>query len=187
MPLRPDTPENILIDMCKGTVKGLDIEYEINPDGSFGDLILANPVAWEEWIKLPVRPQDLFINTPRGKIRIPTVVVCSDYDKIPKKKRRLSLQSIAERDNMTCQYTGKKLKKGEMSLDHITPKSKGGATSWTNLVLCDKTVNLRKGNKDNHEAGLKLLRQPKEPLPVAAVATIQKEGSHRDWQHFLFR
>ena len=75
----------------------------------------------------------------------------------------LSRQNIYERDGGQCQYTGKKLNSNECNLDHVIPRSKGGSNTWENLVLCDPAVNSKKGNRFNHEVGLKLSKIPKAP------------------------
>jgi len=67
------------------------------------------------------------------------------------------------RDNYTCQYTGKKLDNKNADMDHIIPKSKGGKTVWTNVVISDKKINRQKANKTLEESGLKLIKKPVKP------------------------
>ena len=121
------------------------------------------PVAWDEWITLPVRPQDNAVRTARGAIRVPTVIVAVNFAKVPKKRPNLCAKTIRERDGNRCQYTGKVLKPEEGSLDHVVPRSRGGKDAWENLVWSSKDVNSRKGNRLPHEAGLKLLSVPRAP------------------------
>jgi 5-methylcytosine-specific restriction endonuclease McrA len=189
VPLRPETPEKIFIDMAKDTVRALNIEYPVLENGSIdfdNSPSKVEAVTWEEWVALPVREYDSFVSTSKQKIRIPTVVVCTVYGKVPMKKPRLSPQNIYKRDNGTCQYTGKKLSHGEWNIDHIIPRDKGGKSTWENMVVCDRKVNSAKGNKFNHEVGLNLIRKPKAPSLVSACATIN-EATHRDWKHFLMK
>lgn len=136
------------------------------------------PVRWDEWLKLPVRDGDGAIHTARMVIRAPTVIVAVNYAKVPKKRPKLGLRGIADRDGGKCQYTGKKLERHEMTLDHVQPRSRGGVDSWENLVLADKTVNQRKGARTNDEAGLKLVRRPFEPSPVPVSAGITPTHPH---------
>lgn len=195
LPLRIESPQKIFVDMAKDTVRALDIVY---PYLENGELNYENPiidcVTWEKWIELPVRDSDSSIQTrtisQNGililKVRIPTVVVCTEYDKFPMKRLRLTSENIARRDNYTCQYTGKKLKKGEGNIDHVLPRDRGGKNTWENMVFCDKKVNSSKGNKTNEEAGLKLIRKPKSPSAISAAVSITPENiAHRDWKHFL--
>ncbi|NBP16789.1 HNH endonuclease, partial [bacterium] len=119
---------------------------------------------FEEWSKLPIRPCDEFIHTINNTIRLPSVVVCSKYRKIKFHQIQFpSKRNIYKRDNFTCGYTGKKLSRGELSIDHIIPRSKGGENTWENLVTCEKTVNTKKGDKLLSECGLKLLIKPSRP------------------------
>ena len=102
---------------------------------------------------------------------------------MPTKDIKPTPTAIRKRDGNKCQYTGVELSKATFSLDHIVPRSRGGKDSWENLVAAHKDVNSRKGNQYNHEAGLKLLKQPKAPkqTPLCSVYT---EVYHPDHKHF---
>jgi hypothetical protein len=70
-------------------------------------------VAWDEWITLPIRPQDNAVRTVRGPIRVPTVIVAVNFAKVPKKRPKLCARTIRERDPESfrdCQYTGRALR-----------------------------------------------------------------------------
>lgn len=164
----------------------LDIQYKQNEDGSydFKEVSAMIPTDWDDWVKLPVREHDESVNSARLNLRAPTVVIARNYHKMPQKAFRPSKKTIYERDKGTCQYTGQKLSFGQATLDHIQPKSKGGKDTFENLVLAAPEVNHAKGNKSNKEAGLKLLRQPKAPLPVPAIALIT-QARHIDWSWFV--
>lgn len=164
----------------------MQIEYAQNENGSWdmSQPTVQQPIPFEEWIKLPVRDIDLFVCTPKLKIRVPSVIVVTKYDKIPKKSKKLNAKNLSERDGHRCQYTGVKLTKKTFSKDHIIPRSRGGKDDWTNVVACHIDVNLKKRDRTPDEAGLKLLKQPKAPplLPVSCTIT---EIRHRDWKWFL--
>lgn len=163
----------------------LDIDYELGEDGkpNFNKMSVASPKVWEEWVKLPIREWDSTINTVKAKIRVPTVIICPKYHKMPIKRRRPTAQAIRERDNNTCQYTGKPLTNKTASLDHILPRSKGGQDTWENLVLCHREVNSKKGNSLNEEIGLKLLKKPAAPRDIP-VCELIRDVRHPDHQHF---
>ena len=146
----------------------------------------TNPVPWETWVALPVRDCDLYVQTHKGRIRVPTVVITRTFNKVPVLKPRVSSRTIFERDNGRCQYTGKSLTRSGASLDHIIPRSRGGRDSFSNLVLCDKEVNLFKADRTPEEAGLRLIRKPVTPPDMPVSATI-REAHHRDWIPFLMR
>lgn len=181
-----------LEDMCSSISpkKALKIEYGKNADGSynFDDLIEVNPLDWNEWIKLSPRDFDTgAIHTVSLTIRTPTVVITNSFNKIPVKTFRPTKFAIAQRDNFTCQYTGKKLSRSEISIDHVLPKSraKDKANDWGNLVTCDKQVNFEKADRTPEEAGLKLLRKPVAPAPVPYTALINEK--HVDWKRFVVK
>lgn len=168
------TPADALCQMATGVATGLEIEGEN-----------IHPVKWEEWIALTVREQDRPVLTVRGPIRMPTVIVLANFSRVPKKRPKLSAKNIRERDGNRCQYTGITLRPEEGSLDHIVPRSRGGPDTWENLVWSCKKVNARKGNRLPQEAGLKLLRIPREPRELPASELIKNSLGVADWQWFM--
>jgi len=174
----------------KPTAMAIDIEYELGENGEpdFTNAINMNPVQWKDWIKLPVRNWDMSINSPNMTIRVPTVLVALNFNRMPVKmfNNRPTKESIWIRDKGVCQYSGKNLKKSEGNIDHVIPKSKGGADTWDNMVLCSRDVNLRKGNKLNDEVGIKLIKQPKAPRPIYAYEMV-REVKHPDWEPFIIK
>ena len=70
---------------------------------------------------------------------------------------------IWSRDNYTCVYTGEKLNRETLSVDHVIPKSMGGQCTWENLVTCQRILNSNKGSKTLKEAKLKLRYTPFKP------------------------
>ncbi len=167
---------------------GLDIGYAKNADGSwnFDEPVYLNPVAWEEWIRLPIRDFDFTVHTARLAIRVPTVIVSTQYDRMPVCAPRLSRDAVFSRDGGVCQYTGEFVGRSGGNLDHVIPRDRGGRDSFDNLVWAKKEINSLKANRLPHEAGLRLLRRPKAPAPLPVSATI-REAKHPDWRHFLAR
>jgi hypothetical protein len=180
-----------IIDLAAGiSAKSLALEYgEFDEDGfPIGDPISIIPTDWEEWVKLPVRPWEDGVTYAGGAkiLRAPTVLVAKNFNQMPRKtyKGNPSKEGVRIRDNNVDQYTGKKLKRDEITIDHVVPKSRGGKDTWENLVSTHKDINLRKGNMLNHEAGLHLIRKPEAPgsIPLSMLIT---EAKHRDWRPFL--
>lgn len=165
---------------------GLDISYRQNSDGSydFSEVLGMTPVAWDEWVQLPLRPFDSVIRSAKLELRAPTVVIARNFGKMPQKAFRPSKKTIFARDKGICQYTGQQLSYARATLDHVIPRSRGGKDTFENLVLSAPDVNHAKGNKSNKEAGLKLLKNPTAPLPMPASALIT-EARHIDWSWFL--
>ena len=169
------TPQEAFCMMATNVATGLEIEGEDH----------IRPVTWEEWITLPIREQDEAVRTVRGQIRVPTVIVAVNFAKVPKKRPKLCARTIRERDDNRCQYTGRVLRPDEGSLDHVVPRSRGGADTWENLVWSAKDVNQRKANRLPHEAGLRLLRAPRAPKELPASATIRNANRVPDWKLFV--
>lgn len=169
------TPQDAFCQMASSVATALEIDGEDH----------IRPVRWDEWIRLPIRDSDNAVQTVRGAIRVPTVIVAMNFAKVPKTRPKLSAKSIRERDGNRCQYTGKLLRPDEGSLDHVLPRSRGGKDEWENLVWADKAVNARKGNRLPHEAGLKLLTVPRAPKVVPVTALIRNAHGIVDWKPFL--
>jgi len=143
------------------------------------------PVAWDAWLMLPIREEDHSIQTSRGPVRVPTVIVAAHYAQIPLCRPRFGARGIWARDGGVCQYTGRKLSAREGNIDHVVPRSRGGGSTWQNCVLSHREINERKADRLPHEAGLRLLRKPTVPRAMPACALIQNLHGIDDWNRFL--
>lgn len=168
------TPADAFCQLATGAATALDVE---------GDHL--QPVTWEEWVRLPVRAQDQSVQTVRGAVRIPTIIVAVNYTRVPKRRPRLNARNIRARDANRCQYTGRELGPGEGNIDHIVPRSRGGRDSWENCVWACKEINSRKGNRLPDEAGLTLLRSPAAPRELPVTAFIRNAHGIPEWDLFL--
>ena len=171
------TPAEALSMMFSDTAMGLEIKGE--------DFII--PCTWTRWLETPISDNEEVVNTPRGKIKIPKIIVTLNFDKVPLRKLRFSLKNLWNRDKNKCQYTGKTLTNSNGNIDHVVPKSRGGKTTWTNCVLCHKDVNSKKGDKTPSEAGLRLLSVPKEPFRLPSTMCIKNPFNIAEWNMFLFK
>src|SRR5258706_4776012 len=169
------TPAEAFCQIATNVATALEIEGE--------DYI--RPVPWDEWIALPIRPQDNEVRTVRGPIRVPAVIVLANLAKVPKKRPKLCARTIRERDANRCQYTGRVLRPEEGSLDHVVPRSRGGKDAWENLVWSAKEVNQRKADRLPHEAGLKLLKAPRAPKELPVTALLRNPHGIADWKLFV--
>src|SRR5882724_11229157 len=91
------SPQEAFCMMATNVATALEIEGESH----------IRPVTWDEWITLPVRPQNNAVQTVRGPISVPTVIVAVNIARVPKKRPKLCAKTIRERDGNRCQYTGK--------------------------------------------------------------------------------
>ena len=169
------TPAEAFCQMATNVATALEIE---------GDEYIR-PVSWAEWLTLRVREGDHAVQTVRGAIRVPTVIVAVNFAKVPKKRPKLCAKSIRERDGNRCQYTGRVLRPDEGSLDHVLPRSRGGKDEWENLVWADKEVNTRKGNRLPQEAGLRLLSVPRAPKELPVTVLLRNAHGVPDWRLFV--
>ena len=114
--------------------------------------------------------EDKFIQTVSTMFPAPSVVVVKTYVHRRITTAVYTRRNMFERDNYTCQYclrTKNQLSGSEMlTRDHIVPESRGGKSTWTNLVTCCSSCNNRKGNKYLAECGMILHKMPKEPTVV---------------------
>ena len=168
------TPQDAFCQMATNVATALEVDGES-----------IRPVTWDEWLTLPVRPQDSAVLTMRGPIRVPTVIVALNYAKVPKKRPKLCARTIRERDGNRCQYTGVMLRPEEGNIDHVVPRSRGGKDAWENCVWSSKTINSQKGNRLPHEAGLKLLKQPVAVREMPVTALIRNTHGIPDWEPFV--
>jgi 5-methylcytosine-specific restriction endonuclease McrA len=146
---------------------------------------IQQPLKWNQWVSLPFNSNEQYLNSPTQQIQIPKIIILTKFGKVPLKRPKLSKQNIWKRDNFTCQYTGKKIKLGEGNIDHVLPKSKGGKTEWSNLVLSCKDINQHKGDKTPEQAGLKLIKSPVIPSVGLSTDIIENKFNIREWDLFL--
>jgi 5-methylcytosine-specific restriction endonuclease McrA len=138
---------------------------------------------FQSWAALSAELYGESIGTPTKRIRVPRVVVLVAFDRLPRMRVRFSRHNIYLRDDSTCQYCGKRLPRAELNLDHVVPRSKGGCTSWENVVCSCIPCNLRKANRTPDEAGLVLLKRPVRPKWNPGFRPTGK--GHRSWLPFL--
>ena len=127
------------------------------------------------------------LHSARIVMRIPSVIRLLEYRRIPHQTRALSRKNILLRDRNTCQYCATVLSSSDLTLDHVIPRSRGGASTWENLVACCHTCNRRKGNRLPAEAGMKLLREPRA-FSLHTSRHIMRLMGHSDdkWRKYLF-
>src|SRR5258707_8640380 len=129
-----------------------------------------------------------FLHSTRFTIRVPSVIRLLEYRRIPHQTRALSRRNILLRDRNTCQYCCKVMSSGELTLDHVMPRSRGGLSTWENLVACCHDCNRRKGNQMLHElTEMKLQREPR-PFSLHTSRHIMRMIGSADaaWRKYLY-
>ncbi len=140
---------------------------------------------FDNWCDLPPGFDAPVIHTPTRTIRVPHVIQLVYYDKLPRREVRFTRRNIFFRDRNRCQYCGRVLPQGRLNLDHVVPLSRGGVSSWDNVVCACIPCNTRKGNRTPAEAGMTLVRPARKPAghPVLRAGWIGP--CHEQWRTFL--
>ena len=127
------------------------------------------------------------VHSSRHTIRVPSVIRLLEYRRIPHQTRALSRKNILMRDRYTCQYCHRLMPSGELTLDHVIPRSRAGETTWENLVACCHPCNNRKGSRTPEEAGFKLARLPR-PFSLHTSRHLMRLLAKGDdqWRKYLF-
>jgi 5-methylcytosine-specific restriction endonuclease McrA len=106
------------------------------------------------------------------------------YRLVPRQNHSVSRKGILLRDGFTCQYCRTKLVPAELTLDHVLPRSRGGGSVWENLVASCYPCNNRKGDRTPQEAGMPLVRPPRQ-LGIHAKHRLLASDS-QSWEKYLF-
>jgi 5-methylcytosine-specific restriction endonuclease McrA len=128
---------------------------------------------------------DRTMASPSRVFRSPSVIRLIYMIRRPRPRVKLTRREVFIRDNFTCQYCGRQA--GDLTIDHIVPRSRGGGHTWENLVSACKTCNHRKGGKSLSEARMVLRTQPLEPS-AGRYYTIERRIEAKifeNWEKFL--
>ena len=126
-----------------------------------------------------------WIRTVRFQIAVPRIVRLLRYDRIPRVRVKLNRRNLFARDQNHCQYCGRKFSSSELSLDHVVPRSQGGASSWQNLVCACMKCNVRKGGRTPRQAHMKLIAQPRRPRYSPVLTVKLSDSKYASWKQFL--
>lgn len=121
------------------------------------------------------------LHTVDNSFPMPAVIRLTHYVHIPFKGVALTRQNVFKRDNFNCQYCGISR---DLTLDHVIPKSKGGRSSWDNLITACRRCNTRKGDYTPDQAGIRLRNKPFKPSYLMFLR--EYSGYHCDeWRPYL--
>lgn len=117
------------------------------------------------------------------RVPIPSVVRLRYFVKVPYERHApLNRRAVFTRDGHRCQYCDRAAE----SIDHIHPRSKGGAHEWTNVVACCRRCNAAKGDRLLDECSLQLRRPPTVPTKYAWVS-VAVGSVPEAWNAYLDR
>jgi 5-methylcytosine-specific restriction endonuclease McrA len=128
---------------------------------------------------------DDWIRAVNFAIQVPRVVRLLKYERLPRNTVKFNRRNIFLRDEYVCQYCGRRYTSHRLSLDHVLPRSRGGPTSWENIVCCCLDCNVRKGGRTPPEAGMKLIKLPRKPARNPILFHHMHTTKYASWKPFL--
>lgn len=135
-------------------------------------------------VAVRVEDADTFLRTPSRVVPVPSVVRLKRYVRRPhRQKVAFNRRNLFRRDDHRCQYCGRRA--SDLTLDHVVPRSRGGPTSWENIVACCRACNARKRDRTPEEAGMRLARQPVAPRFVFTSAYGLIQEVDPIWRRYL--
>ncbi len=151
--------------------------------------------SWQDTIKAVfldrvniVSEYDSVVHSPSLDMRLPSVIALKEYVKLDRRPA-FTRFNVFLRDSFLCQYCGTGFAAEDLTFDHIIPRSRGGRTTWTNVVTACQACNLAKGSRLLHETDLRLLR----PVHCPTTYELQSNGRafppnylHESWRDFLY-
>lgn len=152
-------------------------------------LVPLSTISWQEAIVLVYQQKataieyyDKVVRSPNMEMQVPSVVVLKDY-KYFKKFAKLNKFNIKLRDGFKCQYCGKHHGHRSLTIDHVHPKSKGGDSSWENLVAACKPCNAAKKDK----LSMKPKRKPFKPTYFQLAKELMKHEriTNEHWAQYV--
>ena len=151
--------------------------------------------SWQDAMKaifrdsvIVVSEYDRTVRSPTQEFKLPSVLALKEY--VPAaRKPAFTRFNVFLRDNWECQYCDDKFKTHELTFDHVIPRSRGGRTSWDNIVTSCRDCNTVKGSKLPHECRMFPSHEPQEP----SIHQLQEHGRkfppnflHESWGDFLY-
>lgn len=127
-----------------------------------------------------------YLHAARTTLPVPLVIRLVYYVRIPHPVTLApTRRSIALRDRYTCQYCGQAPGRSLLTIDHILPRSRGGQTTWDNIVTACRACNMRKGDRTPEEAGMELRKRPGRPHYLAFLM-LSEAGPRDVWRKYIY-
>ncbi len=151
-------------------------------------------VDWKKAITLVLlgkaevlEPQDRPVRSATRTFELPSVLRLYSRVKVPRRAVQFSRTNIYRRDGYTCQYCVNKFPCSMLTFDHVLPRSRGGQTTWENIVTSCEECNRRKGDRLPSEAEMPLASKPKEPRwwPFSSASWDYGEY-HERWKPYMW-
>ena len=148
--------------------------------------------SWQDAVKAVfldrvtvISEYDRTIRSPRARMRLPSVIALKEYVQASRRPA-FTRFNVFLRDRFQCQYCGDKR---ELTFDHVVPRSRGGRTTWENVVAACSSCNLLKGGRLISQCGMYPAQRPSRPT----VQQLQRNGRafppnylHHSWRDYLY-
>ncbi len=129
---------------------------------------------------------DAVLRSPSMAMPSPAVIRVRKLRRSNKPGVRFSRVNVYTRDDFRCQYCGERFDHRMLSYDHVTPRSAGGRTEWTNIVTACKPCNNSKGHLTCDEAGMWPLQRPVQPTSLPPIGPLVIPArAPREWRAFI--
>lgn len=176
LPVHITTVKRAVSLLYLGIARGIDTQFQTY------DWV---QLSTSEQIQFSSTTKDFhFIRTLTRLVPIPRVIVLNEFERLPQRGVRFSRTHVFIRDQFTCQYCAKEFPKQKLNLDHVIPRSRGGRTSWENVVTSCHACNRRKANRTPAEANMPLKNPPRRP--AGSLGLLNAKKLHESWSPFLF-
>lgn len=121
------------------------------------------------------------LHSEKLSIAVPSVIRLRYYVRVPfHRTAALSRRAVFHRDDFRCQYCGGDAE----SIDHVVPRSRGGAHAWENVVAACRRCNAGKGDRLLSETSMVLPRRPMAPRELSwVVVAVTDVPEH--WEPYL--
>ena len=131
-----------------------------------------------------IERHDLDLHAETFTMPRPVVIRLTTYVRVPRDahRRKITRRAVFARDRWTCQYCGGVC--GTLTLDHVIPRSRGGPSTWDNIVTCCAPCNRRKGDRLPKAVAMKLMAEPRPPNPHIFVH-VASTTIHPAWEQYL--
>lgn len=134
-----------------------------------------------EKAELVAQDQVSSLRTVRQLYPRPVVIRLQRYVRVPYRGIALTRQNVMRRDRHRCQYCGSTK---SLTIDHLVPRSRGGQSTWNNLITACARCNSRKGDRTPEEVSMKLAHKPYRPTLVSFLRDSIEDLDHA-WMPFL--
>jgi 5-methylcytosine-specific restriction endonuclease McrA len=151
-------------------------------------------ISWQRAITLltlhkveVVEEYDAQVRAPSIVVHVPAVVRLRRAFRRHARPVKFSRVNIYARDGYRCQYCGVRCTIDRLTYDHVIPRSRGGRTTWENIVTCCYACNTGKANRTPAEARMTLLSTPARPTWMPAVQVRVSMKSVPDaWRDYVY-